>query len=86
MTALKGGPSCSLGFILEWARINIIIPMKSKVFLQRPEEQSSWLVLWAVPWLRRRPSHPAERVVNTELESYLLPYFILNPVLSSLMC
>lgn len=29
---LKGATSCFLGFILEWARIKIIIPMKSKVF------------------------------------------------------
>lgn len=29
---LKGAISCFLGFILEWARIKIIIPMKSKVF------------------------------------------------------
>jgi hypothetical protein len=36
-----------LGFILEWARIKIIIRMKSKV--QRLEQQSSWLGLWAIP-------------------------------------
>lgn len=51
--------------------------MKSKVFLETLEEQSSWLVLWAVLWLckaagvaSRSPSYIAERVA---IQSSLVP-------------
>ena len=74
MMLLKGATSCFLGFILEWTRIKIIIPMKSKVF-SRGLRNKAVLVLWVSPWgsvgLQLGPlrpsSHPSRKGSNTEL-------------------
>ena len=46
---LKGATSCFLGFILEWARINIIIPMKSRVFSRGLRNKADGWCFGSVP-------------------------------------